>query len=93
MARRTSNRDRIERMAAEKAAGRRQKDAKAPAAPRAAAEKAAARVRLVWVICDNAGEAVRTFAFNEYEPAKEEAARLTEKKGKQHFVKKDKAPL
>ncbi|MCU0726681.1 MAG: hypothetical protein MUE73_12985 [Planctomycetes bacterium] len=81
-------------MAAEKAAGRRQKDVKSPAAaPRTAAEKAAARVRLVWVVCDNAGEAVKTFAFNEYEPAKEEAARLTEKKGKQHFVKKDKAPL
>jgi hypothetical protein len=94
MPRRTSNRDRIARMAAEKAAGRRPSKAKAPGAtPRAAPEKASTRVRLVWAVCDNAGEAVKTFAFNEYEAAREEAARLTEKKGKQHFVKKDKAPL
>jgi hypothetical protein len=50
-------------------------------------------MRVVWVVCDNAGDVVKTFDYPQYEEAKEEAARLTEKKGKIHFVKKDRAPM
>jgi hypothetical protein len=92
MVRRMSNRDRIARMAAEKAVDKKKKPS-AAAAAKAAPEKAATRMKLVWVVCDNAGEIVKTFGFGEQTAAKEEAAKLSEKKGKLHFVKKDKAPL
>ena len=92
MVRRMSNRDRIARLAAEKAADKKKKPSTAAGA-KAAPEKAATRMKLVWAVCDNAGEVVKTFDFSALETAKEEAARLSEKKGKLHFVKKDKAPL
>jgi hypothetical protein len=95
MPRRISNRDRIARMAAEKAAGKAagKKEKTSASSAKAAPEKSATRMKLVWLVCDNAGEPVKSFAFGEFEAAKEEAAKLSEKKGKLHFVRKDKAPL
>jgi len=63
------------------------------AARKAAATKSAGRLKLVWVVCDHAGSPVKTFAFNEKKLAEKEAKKLTEDKGKTHFVKSEKVPL
>lgn len=103
MAARMSNRDRIARMAQEKAAERREKEEATarrkeapPAATRARSSAPAVpggAMRLVWVVCDQAGNAVKTYPYREKAESDAEARRLTEKKGKLHFVKKDRAPL
>jgi len=107
---RMSNKDRIAKLAAEAAAGKKakkkvakkktakKKTAKKKAvrkttARKKAATKSAGRLKLVWVVCDHSGSGVKTFAFNEQAVAVKEAKRLTEDKGKTHFVKKDKVPL
>lgn len=107
MARKATNKDRIARMAAEKAAGDKEKKVakkapakkktttrkRAPAKKKDTAPKPGIRVKLVWVVCDQAGSPVKTFLYPERKDADKEAARLTEKKGKLHFVKKDRVPM
>jgi mannitol-specific phosphotransferase system IIBC component len=100
-----SNKDRIAKLAAEAAAGKKAKAAKKKVAKKKkkvakktttrkkAASKSAGRLKLVWVVCDHSGSGVKTFAFNEQKLAVKEAKRLSEDKGKTHFVKKDKVPL
>jgi len=101
---RMSNKDRIAKLAAEadatkkakatkKKAAKKKKVAKKKTVRKKAAKKAAGRLKLVWVVCDHSGSGVKTFAFNEQKVAEKEAKRLTEDKGKTHFVKKDKVPL
>jgi hypothetical protein len=98
-----SNKDRIAKLAAEKAAEKAEKAAKKKTTKkkkattrkttRSAATKSAGRMKVVWVVCDQAGGPVKTFAFNEEKQARAEAAKLTGDKGKTHFVKRDKVPM
>jgi len=100
---RSSNKERIARAAAEAEAGKKAKTAKKKVAKKKAAKKttarkkaatkSAGRLKLVWVVCDHSGSGVKEFAFNEEALARKEAKRLTEDKGKVHFVKKEKVPL
>lgn len=102
---RMTNRDRIARMAAEKAAEKKEKDTKrkapktAGAKPKprsraaAAASKAVGSRKLVWVVCDHTGTPVKTYPYPERGTADQEAARLTTSKGKQHFVRNEKVPM
>jgi hypothetical protein len=97
MAGRMSNRDRIENLRAEADAAAKEKaEAKAkkaqePKAPRKSAGKkapaAAARVRIVWMVCDAAGRDVKQFPYAQEQEARAEAAQLTTSTGKTHFVK------
>ena len=107
MVARMSNKDRIAKLAAEKAAGDKEKaekkkkvsSKKAPAKRKArttrsrAAAKGAARLKAVWAVCDQSGSTVKTFGFGEKTAATKEAKKLTEDKSKQHFVKMDKVPM
>jgi len=103
---RMSNRDRIARLAAEKAAGAKEKKKvtkkkaakkKAAKKTRTSASKAAAKpagaMKLVWVVCDNTGTPVKTFAYPERKTADAEATRLTSSKGKQHWVRNERVPM
>lgn len=100
---RMSNKDRIAKLAAEKAAGSTEKSEakkRAPAkrapsarAAAAAAAKTGARMRLVWVVCDQAGNPVKSYPYPARADADAEVARLTASKGKPHFIKKDKEPM
>ena len=100
---RMSNRDRISKLAAEKAAERREKEEAKKSGTarkttrRSSSPKAPApivgRVRLVWTVCDQRGNAVETFPYPDAEIARETAARLSEGNGKAHYVRKDKVPL
>jgi hypothetical protein len=100
MAGRMSNRDRIAKMAAEKAAAAKEKakkKKKAPAKKRATKKKAAAasggRMKVVWAVCDQTGNLVKTYDYPKRGDADKEAARLTESKGKPHFVRAEKVPM
>jgi hypothetical protein len=100
-----SNKDRIAKKAAEAAAEEKEKVTKKKVAKKAkkkttrkkaakkATTKSAGRLKLVWVVCDHSGSGVKTFEFNEEKVARKEAKRLTEDKGKTHFVKKEKIPM
>ena len=102
---RMSNKDRIAKAAAEAAADKKEKAAKKKATKKKAAKKktsarkkaattkSAGRLKLVWTVCDHSGSGVKSFAFNEEALARKEAKRLSEDKGKVHFVKKEKVPL
>jgi len=101
---RMSNKDRIAKLAAEKAADTKEKTAKKKKAPpkkrapsaraaAAAAAKAGVRMRLVWVVCDQAGNPVKSYPYPARAEADAEVARLTGSKGKTHFIKKDKEPM
>lgn len=107
MAKRMSNRDRIAKMAAEKAAEKKSKVAKKAKAKKAKAKKkpvrktkakagaarSSGRMRLVWVVCDHTGNGVKSFDYPERDKADAEAAKRTESKGKPHFVKSEKVPM
>jgi hypothetical protein len=60
---------------------------------KAAAAKPAGAMKLVWVVCDNTGAPVKTFAYPERKTADAEATRLTSSKGKQHWVRNEKVPM
>ena len=102
---RMSNRDRIARMAAEKAAGdKAKKKTTKKAAPKKkaaarkktstkAAARSAGRMRLVWAVCDQSGTPVKQYDYPKRDDADKEAARLTASKGKLHFVRKEKVPM
>ena len=104
MAARMSNKDRIARAAAEKQAADKEKAVKKKkkaatkkktrtTRSRSAATKSAARLKAVWAVCDQAGATVKTFGFGEKKAAEKEAKKLTDDKGKLHFVKMDKVPM
>jgi hypothetical protein len=108
MAGRMSNRDRISKLAAEKAAERREKEvkkktpsptkAKSKAKARSSTSAAVARssggrMCVVWAICDQSGNQVKTFPYPARKDADAEAERLSESKGKPHFVKSEKVPM
>ena len=101
MARHSSNRDRIERLAQEAEVAAREKAARAAAkktapakkATRKTASKPAGRTRVVWLVCDQSGSAVKTFPYPEEQAARDEAARRTEDTGKTHFVTRGEVPF
>lgn len=95
MARRMSNRDRIEHLRAEADAAAREKAAakaaKAAAGPsaRVGRRKAAdppRRVRIVWSVRDASGKEVQQFPYAEEQQARAEAQRRSEATGRTHFV-------
>ena len=96
-----SNRDRIAKLAAEKAAVRKEKTVKkkkAPARKKRATKKSAAaasggRMKVVWAVCDQTGNQVKAFDYPQRADADAEAVRLTETKGKPHFVRSEKVPM
>ena len=106
MARRMSNRDRIEHLRAEADAAAKEKAARQaekaaekaarPASSRSptkAAAQPAGRVRLAWNVCDQRGDTVEQFPYAQEKEAREAAARLTEESGRQHFVAKGEVPV
>ncbi len=101
MAQRSSNRERIERLAQEAEITRREKAASAAAkktaparkATRKTAAKPAGRTRVVWLVCDQSGSAVKTYPYPEEKDARGEAKRLTKNTGKSHFVTRGEVPF
>lgn len=101
---RMSFNERLERMAAEKAAAERERREKAEkrkaesaTRPKRSGSRSAAapagRMRVVWAVCNHMGEQVKSFPYPEKEQAEAEAARLTEEKGKDHYVEPRKVPM
>ncbi len=97
-----SNRDRIERMAAEAAAAAREKKEKAAAkkaapkkktATRSAAATPATRMKAVWDVCNASAKTVATFPYSEEQAARAEAKRLAEETGKTHYVARNQVPF
>jgi hypothetical protein len=72
------------------------KKAKAPAKPKAKSTrsaKPAARMRIVWVVLNDAFKPVGTFEYAQKQAAEARAAELTAKGKGTHFVKKEKEPM
>ena len=94
MARRLSNRERIQRRALEAAAKAAEKE-KPPSKRTRASKKAAPpqRVKTVWKVFNNNIKEVGCFPYPEKAKADALAARLTEKTGKEHFVNGIKVPM
>ncbi len=101
---RMSFNERLERMAAEKAAAERERREKAEKRKAAPAKKSsrsgsrvaavpAGRMRVVWAVCNHLGEQVKAYPYPEKEQAAAEAARLSEDKGKRHYVEPRKVPM
>jgi len=90
MARRMSNRARIDRMReeAELSADAKKKKDKA----RAVADGTGA-MRVVWSVCDVAGNPVSVHPYPQKDKAEAEAKALTDVKGETHFVRRDKVPI
>lgn len=97
---RMSNRDRIAhaaleaeatRKAREKVAAERQANPtkRTPSKAKAKAAKPVGRTRVVWAVCDHTGATVETYPYPKEAEARAEAERLSEEKGRQHFVKRD----
>src|SRR5688500_15501455 len=103
MPRHMSSRERIERMAAEKAAAMREKEeakrtkAANPAPPRARSggRKPAApkRMKVVWGVGEHGQPVVRTFPYPQKPAAEAEAARLSSQTGRVHVVRPEKVPM
>jgi hypothetical protein len=72
------------------------KKAKAAAKPKAKAvkaPKAAARMRIVWSVMNDAFKTVGTFEYSQKEAAEARAAELTAKGKGTHFIQKTKEPM
>ena len=101
MAQRSSNRDRIDRMAQEAEVTRKEKATAAAAKKTTPAKKTArktaakppGRIKVVWLLCDQTGKAVETYPYPEEKAARAEAERRTEETGKSHFVTRGEVPF
>ena len=107
MAKRMSNRDRIQRQAIEAAKTEEEKAASEPKAKAktkkktkakakkktASAEKAGVRLKVVWKVYNPLSKEVATFPYPEREKAEKKAAELTKKHGKEYTVRDDKVPM
>jgi len=72
------------------------KKPKAPAKPKAKSarsSKPASRMRIVWIVLNDAFKPVGTFEFNQKEAADARAAELTAKGKGTHFVQRTKEPM
>ncbi|AMV38956.1 hypothetical protein [Planctomyces sp. SH-PL62] len=87
----------VEDVEEEEVVGRRpKKKAKAPAKTKAKtsrAAKPAARMKIVWVVMNDAYKAVGTFEYNQKEAAEARAAELTAKGKGTHFVQRTKEEM
>ena len=80
----------------EEVSARPKKKAKAPAKTKAKSSRAAkpaARMKIVWVVMNDAYKAVGTFDFNQKEAAEARAAELTAKGKGTHFVQRVKEEM
>lgn len=107
MAKKMSNKERIQRQAmeaeakekakAEKKAGKKAEKktptARAPRAEKKTEKEKSTRLKVVWVIFDDRFKEVRTFPYAEKAAAEAKAAQLTEKSGKEHVVNPIKVPV
>ena len=99
MAKRSSNRERIQRRAQEAALAAEEKKAKKKRAgtkkKRAGATKTAPpqRMKFVWKVFNNNVREVACFPYPEKAQAEAKAAELTKKTGKEHFVNSIKVPM
>jgi len=102
MAKRMSNRERIERLAAEKEASEEEKKEKkkkkenAAPASKPRRKKVAASVKrekTVWKVFNNNYKEIACFPYPEKAKADAQAAKLTKKTGSQHFVNSAKVPM
>ena len=99
MAKRMSNRERIDRMAAENAAAEEEKKVKKKTTKKkttSAGKKkttSSGRQKIVWKVLDSSFKEVAEFPFPEKDASEAEAARLTTDKGKEHFVKRVGVPM
>lgn len=84
MARRMSNRDRLERLREEAQIADRERGAK---------ERNAGRMLAVWAVKDGMGEVVATFPYPRKADAESEAARLREANRKTYIVAPHKIPF
>jgi len=89
--------DAVDDLEEEEVAPRRpKKKAKAPAKTRAKstrAAKPAARMRVVWVVMNDAYKPIATFEYNQKEEAEAKAAELTAKGKGTHFVQRTKEAM
>jgi hypothetical protein len=87
--------DLVEDIEDEEGEVRRAKKKKAPAKKAKAAKpaKPAARLRIVWVVTNDAFKPVGTFEYSQKEAAEARAAELTAKGKGTHFVQKVKEPM
>lgn len=88
--------ERMERLAAEKEAARKEREAKRAAGKgmrSRAGDAGSPRVKVVWSVRDSMGDVVRTFAYSAHDEAVAEAKRLTEESGRTHYVQRDKVPV
>lgn len=104
MAQRMSNRERIQRKAAEASIAAEEKAVKKE--KRAASKKTSAskkkassksskevRMRAAWGVFDNSYRMVSSFPYTAKEEAEAEAVKLTKQKDSTHFVKMSKTPM
>ena len=87
----------VEEVEEEEVVEKRPKKKKAPAKPKAkssrSSSKPAARMRIVWVVLNDAFKPVATFEYTQKEAAEARAAELTAKGKGTHFVQRTKEPM
>ncbi len=101
MAGRMSNRERVQKAAAEAAAKAKEKAEKKTAAPKTTTTRKRAtktptvktRQMKAWKVFDNSFKEVSVFRFPQKAEAEAEAKRLSEKTGKTHFVNEAMVPM
>ena len=104
MARKMSNRERIDRLAAEKAAEAEEKATKKKTTKKKAtttkkktakkvAKASVSGMRKVWKVYDSAFREVEMFTYPEKDKAEKRAKELSEKTGKDHFVNAAEVPM
>ena len=95
MARRMSNKDRIDRLREE--ADLKAKEKPAPKEPKGPKAKAAAapagRMKIVWAVCAVNGSIVKTFPYPLKESAEAEVKRLTEETAAPHHLRAERVPF
>jgi hypothetical protein len=107
MARRMSNRDRIDRLAAEKAAAQREKDeekktkaakaavpgAKKPRAPRKKKTATPIRMKAVWAVCRLGGDVVEMYPYAQRDVAESAAVRLNKEAAGDYIIRQERVPM
>ncbi len=93
-----SNRERITRAAEEAKASEADKAAKKTAKPAARARpkrapKAPVRMKVVWEVCNNAGQPVQTFGYADKAAAEAATLALTRSTGAAHVLRPTKVPM
>lgn len=77
----------------EKEAAAAKKTAPGKKTTRKTASKPAERIRVVWLVCDQSGSAIKTYPYPEEQAARGEAERRTKDTGKTHFVTRGEVPF